>query len=169
MTRRIANLKIAHELLPDLLHLPIGTKVVGVEQDPKSDLLNVTVTHGHLKEVADGEPIPATLPAFTSVAQPPVARFDGWGAQDDGNSKRTPGSPASQNLPSNAPPTDGPIPANKPGPASPPLPVVTHSPPIPAPAVHPPTAPIVPPRMATHDGPTVTSAPIQHPPSVTGH
>lgn len=67
MTRRIAIVKIAHELLPDLLHLPIGTKVVGVECDQKNaDIINITVTHGHLKEVADGADVPVTNPVFTS-------------------------------------------------------------------------------------------------------
>lgn len=139
MTRRIATLKIAHELLPDLLHLPIGTKVVGVECDQKNaDLINITVTHGHLKEVADGADVPVTNPVFTSVPQAPVTRFDGWGVQ--GDVKPIPVEPHLFT-------PQGPI-----------APVVTHSPP--------PATPFVTstPRVATHDA-AVTTSPIQPAPA----
>lgn len=81
--KRIATVQVSHELLLSLLQFPPGTTIVSAVTDRSPDLLNVTVTHGHLKEVADGAPIPVTKPTF--VSHPPVTptTFSGWGPQTD--------------------------------------------------------------------------------------
>lgn len=78
--KRIAIVQISHEQLLPLLNLPIGTKIETAATDPKSpDLVNVTVTHGHLNEVPDGVAPPIVKPVFAT--HPALKEFENWGPQ----------------------------------------------------------------------------------------
>jgi len=78
--KRIAIVQLSHEQLLPLLNLPIGTKIDSVVTDSKaSDLVNISVTHGHLNEVPDGVAPPIVKPVF--VTHSALKEFENWGPQ----------------------------------------------------------------------------------------
>jgi hypothetical protein len=74
-------LQFSSQVLLDALHLPEGTRIVGLHYNPFVDSADITIEHPDMPEVADGAIPPTCWPSFQQTDN--GVEFLSWDITDD--------------------------------------------------------------------------------------